>query len=62
MSNHDNIHKLVHAIKALNQAETVVTQATAIDGIRWAKKLCWDVGEDLGVDISEQLKQVNAGC
>lgn len=57
MSNHGSIHKLVWAIKALSHAEQVVTQASAIDDIRMARSLCWQVGEDLGIDLQKQLQR-----
>ena len=57
---HNAIHKLVWAIKALRQAEELITQPSAIDHIRHASKLVWDAGEELGIDITKQLRKTEA--
>lgn len=61
MKKHAAIHKLVWAIKALMQAEPLVVSEGAIDHIRYAKKLIWDAGEEIGIDIGKQLKDTEQG-
>jgi hypothetical protein len=59
MTKHEAIHKLVHAIRALNEADNICTNAAVTEHIRWARALIWQAGEDIGVDIAGQLKKAN---
>lgn len=56
---HDSIHKLVAAIKELNEADSICATARVTDKIRNARGLIWNAGEELCADFSDKVMEMS---
>ena len=59
MSVHSAVHNLVFALKALGEADQICTSGSVITLIREARRLIWEAGEEIGIDMAAQIRKLS---
>lgn len=54
MTNHDIVNKMAAIVAHLRMADTYSSSATAIDSIRQAQNIAYDIGEELGKTLTKE--------